>query len=436
MNQRDMRAFYQRYPYPKVVQVEYDRNLHDHLRYLAHGCYDNPAPKNGTARARMLIAGCGTQEAVLWATSLPQFDVDAVDLSEASIEISKALAEQIGVSNLCFRRGDFEKGEGLEGPYDFISSYGVLHHLASPERGLEQLERVLKPGGMMALMLYNKTNRGPIQQAQRLISLLCQDQDPAVHEAAAVEICRVGASSSNHLQRVFQSSLADFAKNREHFADTLLNPREVAYTIPTLVDLLATAGLELVAPALPIAWDPVASLPAEAYARFRALPLLQRLELADSLMGPLFWVLVRRRADRGPERPCAVDADLFWDIVVMPMDTGAWPVEELIVAAEPVPFHAKMKPIQGDMVGIMRQAVHPRTFHKVAWYMVENFDGERTLREVAMAAAAQMGTKFALVEATLAGFLHRLIDEMAVGTPDVERCLRCPARAQGQCASS
>ena len=57
---RDLADFYRRYPYPKVDRVEYDRNIHDHLRYLAHACYDNPAARRSGRRARMLIAGCGT----------------------------------------------------------------------------------------------------------------------------------------------------------------------------------------------------------------------------------------------------------------------------------------------------------------------------------------------------------------------------------------
>lgn len=433
MTQRDMRDFYQRYPYPKVTQLEYDLNIHDHFRYLGYGCHDNPAPRKGTKRARMLIAGCGTSEAILWGASLPQFDIDAVDLSARSIDISKALTEQLQVTNVTFRRGNFENGEGLDGPYDFISSFGVLHHLSNPERGLAQLERVLKPGGMMALMVYSESNRGPIQRAQRVISLLSPSDTPDGFETGAAEICKTGMTRKNRLQQVFKAGVSDYENNREHFADTLLNPREVAYTIPSLVDYLATAGLEMISPAQPIAWDPLGVLPPDAYKRLRELPLLQRMEIADSLTAPLFWVLTHRASEPLKKRVCATSSALFWDRVIMPMDTGIWPVDNLVPMKQPIPIVAKMTPLENDMVLIARQDKHKRAFHRIAWRMVQGFDGERTLREIGHEAAKAEGTEFDLVKDTLAGFLNRLIDEMAIGTPDVTKCERCPSRKSGEC---
>lgn len=424
----DMADFYRRYPYPHVDQVEYDRNLHDHLRYLAHACYDNPAPRFGERDGRMLIAGCGTREAVLWGASLPHFEVHAVDLSEASLAISARLAEQVGVDNVRFTRGNFELGEGLDGPYDFISSFGVLHHLESPERGLAQLEAHLAPGGQLALMLYNDTNRVPLQRAQRIIDLLSRGAEGAALEAAAVDMCATGAREPNRLQHVFRNALDDHARNREHFADTMLNPREVSYTIPTLVDFLATAGLELVTPVLPAAWDVRDVMSPDRHAALRALPLPERMEVADYLKGPLFWVVARRISERSQTRPCATDHDLFWQIVPMAMDTGGWAVRELVASARPEAHRAKVTQLGGDRVAIHRHESHPRGFHRIAWHMAEAFDGERTLREVAEHACALEGTEFDLVADTLRSYLGTLVDVLGIGSPDVTRCVNCPLR--------
>ncbi len=428
MSSRDMAEFYGRYPYPHVDQVEYDRNLHDHLRYLAHACYDNPAPRNAVGGGRMLIAGCGTREAVLWGASLPEFEIDAVDLSEASIAISKALAEQLGVTNVRFERADFERGEGLSGPYDLISSFGVLHHLESPERGLAQLEAHLAPGGMMALMLYSDTNRVPLQRAQRVIELLARGTDGVALEANAVDLCSTGARQPNRLRHVFRQAIEDHRSNRQHFADTMLNPRETSYTIPSLVRFLATAGLELVSPVQPAVWDVGDLMSMDRYQAFRALPLLDRMEVADYLRAPLFWVAARRAADAGGARPCLEDEALFWRIVPLPMDTGAWAVRELVVSARPVEIQPQMEAIDDSKVMIWRTKAQGRGFHRIAWRMVSAFDGQRTLREVAEAACAAEGTDFALVADTLRTFLHTMIDELALGTPDVTRCDRCPLR--------
>jgi SAM-dependent methyltransferase len=428
MSTRDMAEFYRRYPYPQVDQVEYDLNLHDHLRYLAHACYDNPAPRNAQTGGRMLIAGCGTREAVLWGASLPEFEVHAVDLSDASIEISKALAQQLGVSNVRFERANFEYGEGLSGPYDLISSFGVLHHLESPERGLAQLEKHLAPGGVMALMVYSDTNRIPLQRAQRAIELLARGTDGLTLEAHAVDLCTTGADRENRLRPVFAQALVDHRVNRAHFADTMLNPREVSYTVPGLVEFLGSAGMELVSPVQPAVWDLHELLSPERHAAFGALPMLERMEIADYLQAPLFWVAARRVADRGPERPCLADADLFWEIVPLPVDTGAWRVEELVVHPRAVELRPKVKAMSETHVAIWRVEAQPRIFHRIAWHMVQAVDGLRTMRQIAEYACVQEGTQFPLVADTLRRFLHTLIDELALGTPDVTRCGNCPLR--------
>ncbi len=100
--------FYRQHPYPLVTQVRAEPILLDHLFYQAHVCYEDRSNR------RMLVAGCGTTEAVNWALSAPGWQIDAVDLSDNSIEIARHLAEQLGVTNLTIRRGNIEQGQGFE----------------------------------------------------------------------------------------------------------------------------------------------------------------------------------------------------------------------------------------------------------------------------------------------------------------------------------
>ena len=421
MDRHIIESFYRRYPYPQVDRVDWDDHIHEHLRYLARAC----RPSRPQGPLRMLIAGCGTREAVLWGASMPWAEIDAVDLSESSLEISKVLIDQLGVSNVRLIKGDFERGEGLSGPYDFISSFGVLHHLECPEEGLRQLEAHLAPDGLMALMLYSDMNRGPLQRAQKIINKLCSDPDPDRYSERAVDLVKTGAQVTNRLAHVFQMGVHDYEQNRPHFADTLLNPREVSYTIPSLVQFLKTAGLGIVAPVKPVAWDPEHVLPRQAYQRWCALPLLERLEISDSLLGTLFWVLVRREDEISEARPCQVDASLFWEMVPQPMSTGAWSVQNLVVG-EPISFAPVLNRLGGEIVSICRDPKHMLNFHQIAWRMVKGFDGRRTLREIAAQAAREEGTELEMVEDTLKMYLTRLIDHMAIGTPDTTQYHRCP----------
>ena len=248
--------FYKRYPYPKVDKVEFDFNLLDHFKYLAEQCSTYASTRcTPQKQGRMLIAGCGTREAVTWAFSLPHYQIDAIDISARSIAISQALADQLKLSNIRFIEANFELNEGLDGPYDFIHSYGVLHHLKSPERGLAVLESALAPNGLMSIMVYNDANRLPLQRAQRLISMITGDVDPSHRERIAHSIVSRGSKVPNRLQSVFMSATQNYENDPSQFADTMLNPQEVSYTIPTLVEFLQSSGLEISSPALPINWQ-------------------------------------------------------------------------------------------------------------------------------------------------------------------------------------
>ena len=70
-------------------------------------------------------------------------------------------------------------------------------------------------------------------------------------EQAALEICRTGSTTANRLSQTFKYAVDQYETDRPQFADTMLNPRETSYSIPQLVEFLATAELDLVSPVMP-----------------------------------------------------------------------------------------------------------------------------------------------------------------------------------------
>ena len=418
--------FYDRYPYPRVDKIECDLNLLDHMHYLADTCFDQVASRRSGVGGRMLIAGCGTREAVGWALACPQWRVDAVDVSGASIAIAQKLAEQLDVADrINFRCADFEQGQGLDGPYEFISSSGVLHHLASPPRGLGQLEKHLAPNGVMALMVYSHTNRSNHQHAQRVLGLLTKDIDDA---QAALEICRTGSTTANRLSQTFKNAVDQYEHDRPQFADTMLNPRETSYSIPQLVEFLATAELDLVSPVMPILWCPQQCLPAAAYDRYLKLPLLERLDVSDRLKSPLFWVLAKRKSEITQRRCCSENDELFWQIVPMAKALSVHPVDKLVVKSA-IPWEIPIKPSEQDGVTIHSYSSWS-SFHRIARDLLELVDGQRTLEQIGRTAAHMHGVSFDEIKETIKRYFRRLIDDMLLATPDVTQCHECPLRTQ------
>ena len=420
--------FYDRYPYPQVDKVECDLNLLDHMHYLSHTCFDHGGSRRSGQGGRMLVAGCGTREAVGWALGCPQWRIDAVDVSDASIAISRKLAEQLDVADrINFRHTDFEQGQGLDGPYDFISSSGVLHHLASPQRGLAQLEKHLAANGVMALMVYSHTNRSNHQHAQRVLGLLTRDIDDAQEaEQAALEICRTGSKTANRLSQTFKCAVDQYEHDRPQFADTMLNPRETSYSIWQLVEFLATAGLDLVSPVMPILWCPQQCLGPEAYERYLKLPMLEQLDVADRLKSPLFWVLAKRKRENTHKRCCEENDDLFWQIVPMAKALSVHPVDKLVVKSA-IKWDIPIK--RGEKDGVVIHSYSSwASFHRIGRDLLELVDGQRTLEQIGHTAAQMNGVPFDEIKETVKRYFHRLIDEMLLATPDVTQCHACPLR--------
>lgn len=81
--------------------------------------------------------------------------VSGVDLSKTAIELCRT---RFGLFEL---QGSFLQGSALDLPYagetfDCVCSMGVLHHTGNIHRSLQEIWRVLKPGGRLILMLYHR----------------------------------------------------------------------------------------------------------------------------------------------------------------------------------------------------------------------------------------------------------------------------------------
>lgn len=94
----------------------------------------------GTDHAQWAKAGC---------------DCYGVDLTDAAIETTRARLALEGLrSNL--QRLDAETLPFDTASFDVVYSWGVIHHSAHPERIVDEIRRVLRPGGQFIGMLYGR----------------------------------------------------------------------------------------------------------------------------------------------------------------------------------------------------------------------------------------------------------------------------------------
>lgn len=94
--------------------------------------------------------GMGTHAAMLARTGA---NLTAIDLTERAVRTTKRRFELFGLTGN-IQRADAENLPFEDGSFDYVWSWGVIHHSANFERCLAEIARVLRPGGRLMLMVY------------------------------------------------------------------------------------------------------------------------------------------------------------------------------------------------------------------------------------------------------------------------------------------
>lgn len=81
--------------------------------------------------------------------------VTAVDLTETAIEMAEKRFRDNKL-NGAFSVGDATDLGFGDGSFDYVYSFGVLHHTQDTEKSIREVYRVLKKGGEARIMLYNR----------------------------------------------------------------------------------------------------------------------------------------------------------------------------------------------------------------------------------------------------------------------------------------
>lgn len=286
-----VREQYEAYPYPHRDPKEEHKRLVegspsdlDEIRhYVFGGRLDLTRP------FRALVAGGGTGDAAIMlaqhlaTAGAADAEVVYLDLSTASRRIAEARAAERRLTNMRFVTGVIEEvGRVAPGPYDYIDCCGVLHHLASPEAGLQALASQLAPAGGLGLMLYGTYGRSGIYPVQEALAQLVDDL-PDPERLAAAHRLLAGLPDTHLLNR--NPLVNDHRKGKDaHLYDLLLHRRDRSYRVPELATFLESAGLA------PLAWIEPARYAPETYLsdpvlrkRAAALPAIERAALAERL---------------------------------------------------------------------------------------------------------------------------------------------------------
>ncbi|MBL8199212.1 MAG: class I SAM-dependent methyltransferase [Chromatiales bacterium] len=293
-----VKAQYEALPYPpRDPALETRRLIHkigDNLIILNHYCFGGS--RDFSRGFRVLVAGGGTGDSTIYlAEQLRQLGGEVVylDLSEASLAIARERARIRGIENIRWFQASIMDIPALElGSFDYINCTGVLHHLASTEAGLGALKSVLKPDGVILLMLYGKYGRRSVYDMQSLLRQYVAPDGPISEQVA----------QARRLVDVLPPTNS-FARDREKWSreiaidgfgdaglyDLLLHSQDRCFSVPDLYGLAASASLDILAFVDHVlAYDLTNLLPAGAIPpHVLQMELSRRQALAELLIGDI-----------------------------------------------------------------------------------------------------------------------------------------------------
>ena len=286
-------AQYEAYPYPARDPRDEATRLvvgsPSHLREVDHWVFGARRPASRPLNALMAGGGSGDGTVMLaqqmaWAGRPGR--VTWLDRSAHARKVATARAAMRGLGNIAFEEGSIlELPRSGLGPFDYIDCCGVLHHLPDPAEGLAALVSVLAPGGGIGLMVYAPHGRTGVYMLQDALRLLAPPEEAPPARVDVAKRLWKGLPETAWLKR--NPWIEDHLKGGDAgLYDLLLNPRDVAFTVPQLAALVAGAGLRIACLVEPARYDPDTWLTdPRLRARTAMLDPLARAALTEAMCG-------------------------------------------------------------------------------------------------------------------------------------------------------
>ena len=115
----------------------------------------------GVAEGHALDIGTGPGVIpIMLAARVPRLRLKGVDLSEPMLEKARTAAEEAGMADrLDFRLGDAKSLPFSERSFDLVLCNSLLHHLPAPLALLDEISRLVRPGGAILLRDLRRPSR-------------------------------------------------------------------------------------------------------------------------------------------------------------------------------------------------------------------------------------------------------------------------------------
>jgi len=191
----------------------------------------------------VLIAGCGTNQAIYHALMFPNSQHYAIDVSDESLGHVANMIKAYDIKELGNRKKDIVDLTH-DNEFDYVISTGVIHHTKNPQESLSKLLQTSKNDGALFIMVYASYLRIGIYYLQDAFRYLDLKPDKKGIEAAKklIELSPKNHYAHNYIKAITNTTGTKDLSFDAGFVDTFFNARDKAYDIFELKELIDNAG--------------------------------------------------------------------------------------------------------------------------------------------------------------------------------------------------
>lgn len=185
----------------------------------------------------ILVAGCGTSHAAKHAMRWPDIQVTGIDISATSVRCTEDLKCLYKLENLQLYQLPIDRVGDLQMTFDQVACTGALHHLGhlgDPDAGLATLRSVLKPHGVMHLIVYTPYGLAGIQMLHEFCKRVGIH---ATDERIRQLVDALRALPQGHPLETLLRKAPDL-RQEAALAEALLYPQDRAYSVPQLFEFI------------------------------------------------------------------------------------------------------------------------------------------------------------------------------------------------------
>jgi SAM-dependent methyltransferase len=374
------------YPWPPGIFPGYPPGIAELFLNQAIGYWGHDRI---VSKPKILVAGCGTNQALYTALRYPLSEVIGVDISTQSLNTCRRNADQIGVKNLTLVEKSLN-GLDFKEEFDYVICTGVVHHNADPQGTLGKIAAALKKNGILEFMVYNYYHRlltTACQKAIRSFNTVPGRMD-LNDELLLIRSLMNGFPYHNFIGQFLRSYKETHDSD---MADTMLQPVEYSYTIETLRALAEGCNLEYLV-YCPNQFDVnnertswnINLGDASLQERYDMLPDVVRWQITNLLMfseSPMLWFYFQRKDSDHPRKP---ERDICETFLDTRFTRSSFPVKNYVLNDA------------GDYVQSNKVTKYPLVethCDQLAKKVLSQIDGNLTIRDILFKLDLQPGFK-------------------------------------------